>query len=141
MVADETEWAEVIGKTSEVIGNTPELGVKNAEVKVKKPEVMMKTPEMGVKKPEVKVKTPEVGVKNDFDVLMGAYRSDFRKNARKVLLAFAENPGIDIVHVAKKLDMPEIGVLRAVRALKEVGLLVREGATKGSRWIVKPGRR
>ena len=76
-------------------------------------------------------------MKDDFEVLMGAYRNDFRYKARLVLSAFAENPGMDIANVAQKLGMAEIGVLRAVRALKDVGLLVREGATRGSRWIVK----
>ena len=54
-----------------------------------------------------------------------------------VFSAFVENPGIDIVHVAQKLGLAEISVLRAVRALKDAGLLVREGATRGSKWIVK----
>ncbi len=52
-------------------------------------------------------------------------------------MAFAENPEIDTIQIAQKLKVSEISVWRAIRALKEVGLLVREGATKGSRWIVK----
>ena len=76
-------------------------------------------------------------VNRDFDVLMGAYRNDFRDNARRVYYAFAENPEIDFVQMAKRLNISENSIWRAVRALKDVGLLVREGATRGSRWIVK----
>ena len=68
---------------------------------------------------------------------MGAYRSDFRENVRKVLYAFAENPEADIQSVAKLLGFSVKSVWRAIRAMKEVGLLVREGGDKGGKWIVK----
>ena len=77
------------------------------------------------------------GEKGEFDILMGAYRNDFRENARKVLAAFAEDPEVDIPSVAKRLGFSAISVWRAIRAMKEVGLLVREGGDKGGRWIVK----
>ena len=68
---------------------------------------------------------------------MGAYRNDFRENARKVLAAFAEDPEADIPSVAKRQGFSSISVWRAIRAMKEVGLLVREGGDKGGKWIVK----
>ena len=71
---------------------------------------------------------------------MGAYRSDFRENARKVLYAFAENPETDIHSVAKEFGFSVKSVWRAIRAMKEVGLLVREGGDKGGKWIVKSVR-
>ena len=77
------------------------------------------------------------GEKGEFDILMGAYRNDFRENARKVLAAFAEDPEVDIPSVAKRLGFSAISVWRAIRAMKEVGLLVREGGDKGGKWIVK----
>ena len=77
------------------------------------------------------------GEKGEFDILMGAYRNDFRENARKVLVAFAEAPEVDISSVAKRLGFSAISVWRAIRAMKEVGLLVREGGDKGGKWIVK----
>ncbi len=77
------------------------------------------------------------GETGDFDILMGAYRTDFRENARQVLLAFAEDPETDIPSVAKRLGFSAISVWRAIRAMKAVGLLVREGGDKGGRWIVK----
>lgn len=114
-----------------------ELGVEIQKLGVKKPEVGVIPSEVGVKEPEVMEKTPEVGVNPDFEVLMGAYRNDFRANARRVLAAFSENPEQDTAQIARTLNISENSVWRAVRALKDVGLLVREGATRGSKWIVK----
>ena len=122
---------------SELGVETQKLGVKTAEVGVKGQEVGVIPSEVGAKEPEVMEKTPEVGVNPDFEVLMGAYRNDFRANARRVLAAFSENPEQDTAQIARTLNISENSVWRAVRALKDVGLLVREGATRGSKWIVK----
>jgi biotin operon repressor len=46
------------------------------------------------------------------------------------LVRIGERPGIGLGVSAKS-------VWRAIRAMKEVGLLVREGGDKGDRWIVK----
>ena len=157
--SDDSELGEMIGKASEVIGKTsevgvigPELGEKTSEVGVIDSEVGVKDLKVGIIGPEVKekiavsddVKTESDHVRpvsddvnRDFDDLMGAYQNDFRDNARRVYYAFAENPEIDFVQMAKKLNISENSIWRAVRALKDVGLLVREGATRGSRWIVK----
>ena len=78
------------------------------------------------------VKSVSDEVNHEFEVLMGAYRSDFRENARKVPYAFAETPEADISSVAKGLGFSAKSVWRAIRAMKEVGLLVREGGDKGS---------
>ena len=92
---------------------------------------------VGVETPEVGEKTSEQGVNPDFEVLMGAYRNDFRANARKVLSTLAEHPEMDFVRLSQVLNLSQNSVWRAVRALREVGLLVREGADKGGKWIVK----
>ena len=102
----------------------------DADVVNSQTEVIGKTTEVGVKE-------PEVGVNPGLEVLLGAYRADFRANARRVLTALAEHPEMDFVGLAKMLNISENSVWRAVRALKDVGLLVREGATRGSKWIVK----
>ena len=157
--SDDSELGEMIGKPSEV-------GVKPSEVGVIGPELGEKPSEVGVIGPELGEKTVisddenvEVtmkkaisddvnrisddekqrseGEKGEFDILMGAYRNDFRENARKVLAAFAEDPEVDIPSVAKRLGFSAISVWRAIRAMKEAGLLVREGGDKGGRWIVK----
>ena len=114
-----------------------ELRVKTPEVGVKTREVGVENAEVGVKTQEVGVEASELGVNPDFDVLMGAYRNDFRANARKVLSALAEHPEMDFVRLSQVLNLSQNSVWRAVRALREVGLLVREGADKGGKWIVK----
>ena len=142
---------EGLADDSELGVKTSEVGVIGSEVGVIGPEVGEKTPEVGeeagvrddVKAGSVHEKPISVHVKpisddvnRDFEVLMGAYRSDFRDNARKVLYAFAETPEADISSVAKGLGFSTKSVWRAIRAMKAVGLLVREGGDKGGRWIV-----
>ena len=166
--SDDSELGEMIGKVPEVIGKAsevgvigPELGEKTSEVGEKKAvsegenaEVTMKTVISDDENVEVTMKKAisddvnrisddekqrSEGEKGEFDILMGAYRNDFRENARKVLAAFAEDPEVDIPSVAKRLGFSAISVWRAIRVIvmKEVGLLVREGGDKGGRWIVK----
>ncbi len=114
-----------------------EVGVIPLEVGEETQKVMGDVSEVIGSNGEVKGKADiSDDVNRDFEVLTGAYRSDFRDKARWVLSVLAEGLGIDIEHVAQKLGPAEISVLRAVRALKDEGLLVREGATRGSKWIV-----
>ena len=113
---------------------------ENAEVKektgvsddVKAASDDVKTGSVHEKQISDHVKSVSDDVNHDFEVLMGAYRSDFRENARKVLYAFAEVPEADISSVAKRLGFSAKSVWRAIRAMKAVGLLVREGGDKGA---------
>ena len=122
-----------------------ELGVKPAEVGVIDSEVGentgvsddVKTGSVHEKQISDHEKSVSDDVNHDFEVLMGAYRSDFRENARKVFYAFAEAPEADISSVAKRLGFSAKSVWRAIRAMKEVGLLAREGGDKVGKWIVK----
>ena len=77
-----------------------------------------------------------VDVNRDFDVLMGAYRNDFRDNARKVLSAIADEPEIDTKRLMQRLGISENSVWRAIRAMKEVGIIRRVGPDKGGHWEV-----
>ena len=130
---------------SELGAKKPELREKTSEVREKKAISEDENAEVTMKKAISEdanrisddEKQRSEGEKGDFDILMGAYRNDFRENARKVLAAFAEDPEVDIPSVAKKLGFSAISVWRAIRAMKEVGLLVREGGDKGGKWIVK----
>lgn len=132
-----------------------ELGVKTSKVGVIDSEVGEKTAELGEKNQEVGEKNSEVkekttlkeggksrseGVNGDFEVLMGAYRNDFRDNARRVFSAITDDPGIDTSRLSQMLGISENSVWRAIRAMKAVGLLVREGGDKGGRWIVKKAK-
>ena len=130
---------------SELGAKKPELREKTSEVREKKAISEDENAEVTMKKAISEdanrisddEKQRSEGEKGDFDILMGAYRNDFRENARKVLAAFAGDPEVDIPSVAKKLGFSAISVWRAIRAMKEVGLLVREGGDKGGKWIVK----
>ena len=163
--SDDSELGEMIGKVPEGIGKTSEVGVigpelgektsevgekkavsegENAEVKektgvsddVKAASDDVKTGSVHEKQISDHVKSVSDDVNHDFEVLMGAYRSDFRENARKVFYAFAEAPEADISSVAKRLGFSAKSVWRAIRAMKEVGLLVRVGPDKGGYWEV-----
>ena len=123
--SDDSELGEMIGKSPEVIGKTGEVVETASKVGEKKTvsegentEVKEKTgvsDDVKIVSGEVKtgsghekqisdhVKSVSDDVNHEFEVLMGAYRSDFRENARKVLYAFAVAPGDDISSVAKRL--------------------------------------
>ena len=138
IVEFESDDSELGEKPSEVGAKKAVSEGENAEVKEKtgvsddgKTEIVHEKQISG------HVKSVSDDVNHDFEVLMGAYRSDFRENARKVLYVFAEVPEADISSVAKRLGFSAKSVWRAIRAMKEVGLLVREGGDKGGRWIVK----
>ena len=115
-----------------------EVGVKKQEVREKTSEVREKTSE--VREKRLGSEGENLGsedANSDFEVLMGAYRNDFRENARKILSAIADDQEIDTTGLTQKLGISEASVWRAIRAMKEVGLLVREGGDKGGKWIVK----
>lgn len=138
IVEFEADESDVGVKTPGVREKTSEVREKkaisedvNAEVKMKK------AVSEDVNRISDDEKQGSEGEKGEFDILMGAYRNDFRENARKVLAAFAEDPEVDIPSVAKRLGFSSISVWRAIRAMKKVGLLVREGGDKGGKWIVK----
>ena len=105
---------------------------KTSEVREKKAKVMEKTSE--VREKRLGSEGENLGsedANSDFEVLMGAYRNDFRENARKILSAITGDQEIDTTGLTQKLGISEASVWRAIRAMKEVGLLVREGGDKG----------
>lgn len=130
---------------SEVGEKMPEVGEKMTVVGEKATEVGEKTAQredaevkMGNTVSEGEKKRSE-NEKSDFDILMGAYRKDFRENARKVFSAIIDDQGIDTTRLSQEFGISENSVWRSIRAMKEIGLLVREGGDKGGRWIVKNG--
>ena len=138
LVEFESDDSELGVKTSKVGVLDSEVGEKTGvSVAVKIASGEVKTGSGHEKQISDQVKSVSDDVNHEFEVLMGAYRSDFRENARKVFYAFAVAPGDDISSVAKRLGFSAKSVWRAIRAMKEVGLLVREGGDKGGKWIVK----
>ena len=105
---------------------------------VRKPrKSVQKPPEVGQKTTEVGAETPEVGVEMDFNRLLAANQKDFRGTYKKVWLLLAINPDLPQASIASKLKLPQSSVQSACNALKEIGLLVREGARENGRWVVK----
>ena len=99
--------------------------------------------EVGPKNTEVKVKTEEVGPKRtevspkpDFEVVMRAYRKDFRMTCASVWECLAADSTLSRRSIAFELKIAESSIQSAMNALQEVGLLKREGYGKGRRWIV-----
>lgn len=82
--------AEVGEKVFEVKEKTGVSDDENAEV------TMKETASDDVNRISDDEKQRSEDEKGDFDILMDAYRNDFRENARKVLSTFAEDPEIDI---------------------------------------------
>ena len=141
MVEFESDDSELGVKTSKVGVIDSEVGVIGSEVKEKiAVSDDVKAGSVQEKPISDHEKSVSDEVNRDFEVLMGAYRSDFRDNARQVLYAFAETPEADISSVAKGLGFSTKSVWRAIRAMKAVGLFVREGGDKGGRWIVKKAK-
>lgn len=121
-----------------------EIGQNDTEVKVKPEEVGPKGAEVGPKRTEVKVKTEEVGPKRtevspkpDFEVVMRAYRKDFRMTCASVWECLAADSTLSRRSIAFELKIAESSIQSAMNALQEVGLLKREGYGKGRHWIVK----
>ena len=61
----------------------------------------------------------------------------FQGKRTRVYHAFANDSGMDPKRLSQSLGIWESGIWRAIRAMKEVGLLVRDGGDKGGEWIVK----
>ena len=106
------------------------------EVGVEDPKVGVEYAKVGVESSEVGVESPEVGVEIDFDRLLAANRKPFRMTCRAIWLYLANHPQASQSEMAKALKVAVSTAQSACNALKEVGLLVREGATKNGRWIV-----
>ncbi len=113
-----------------------EGGVESSEVGGEYAKVGVESPKVGVESPEVGVESSEVGVEIDFDRLLAANRKTFRMTCRAVWLYLANHPQASQSEMAKALKVAVSTAQSACNALKEVGLLVREGATKNGRWIV-----
>ena len=124
-----------------------EVDARHVRVTVKRPvfneagerivEVGPNTSEVGPKTVEVGPKTAEVGPKIDFDIVLAAYRKDFRLTCEKVWRCLACDREMSRRTMAVVLQISESSIQSATNALQEAGLLVREGQRKATRWILK----
>ena len=64
-------------------------------------------------------------------------RKDLRERAKVIWEHLAENPDLTVRELSLMLKYSLAATQGAINALKECGLLVKIGQTKGSKWIVK----
>ena len=107
-----------------------------SQPETKTDEVGSKARELGAKSSQLGANPQELGAKTDFDVIMASYRKDFRETCRRVWMMLLKDSSLTQRQVYQLLKLPYSSVQSAYNALKEVGLLVKEGNTKGCRWIV-----
>ena len=101
-----------------------------AKSKVKGQEVSPKDTE------EVGPKDVKVSPKVDFDILIPDARKDFKETCRQVWELLVLNETLRQIEVSERLKIAHSTVKSVYAALKDAGLLNKEGKGRGSKWIV-----
>lgn len=156
---------EVRVKDAEVGVKTAEVGVKTVEVSTKPQEVGVKATEASPKPQEVGPYPEQIGQKaitkakepitniaepitktqehiticwcpENENALSGS-RKDLRERAKVIWEHLVKNPDLTVRELSLMLRYSLAATQGAINALKECGLLVKIGQTKGSKWIVK----
>ena len=149
----------------EVSVKTAEVGVKTAEVRTKAQEVGVDPEQNGPKATEVGPYPEQIGQKaitkakepitniaepitktqepiticwcpENENALSGS-RKDLRERAKVIWEHLVKNPDLTVRELSLMLRYSLAATQGAINALKECGLLVKIGQTKGSKWIVK----
>ena len=149
----------------EVSVKTAEVGVKTAEVRTKAQEVGVYPEQIGPKATEVGPYPEQIGQKaitkakepitniaepitktqepiticwcpENENALSGS-RKDLRERAKVIWEHLVKNPDLTVRELSLMLRYSLAATQGAINALKECGLLVKIGQTKGSKWIVK----
>ena len=71
------------------------------------------------------------------DTVEDTYRDTLNDTQRRLLKLFAANSKMTVKAVSNELGINERNVKKNIKALKEAGLVERDGAAKGGRWIIK----
>ena len=160
------EHGNRIPATGEEVGvKTAEVGVKTVEVSPKPQEVGVKATEASPKPQEVGPYPEQIGQKaitktkepitniaepitktqepiticwcpENENALSGS-RKDLRERAKVIWEHLVKNPDLTVRELSLMLRYSLAATQGAINALKECGLLVKIGQTKGSKWIVK----
>ena len=59
-----------------------------------------------------------------------------QKTTKKVLIILAEKPSISMREIAEELNLTSDGVIWQINKLKSQGIIRREGADKGGKWVI-----
>ena len=141
------------------------ISASGEEVRVKAAEVGVKNPEVGVKTAEVGPYPEQIGPKAitkarkaitntaepitithepitiswcpENEKALSGSRKDLRERAKVIWEHLAENPDLTVRELSFRLRYSLAATQGAINALKECGLLVKIGQTKGSKWVVK----
>lgn len=160
------EHGNRIPVTGEEVGvKDAEVGVKTAEVRTKAQEVGVYPEQNGPKATEVGPYPEQIGQKaitkakepitniaepitktqepiticwcpENENALSGS-RKDLRERAKVIWEHLVKNPDLTVRELSLMLRYSLAATQGAINALKECGLLVKIGQTKGSKWIVK----
>ena len=149
---------EVSVKTAEVGVKTVEVSTKPQEVGVKatkaspKPQEVGPYPEQIGQKAITKAKEPITNIAEPITKTQGPIticwcpenenalsgsRKDLRERAKVIWEHLVKNPDLTVRELSLMLRYSLAATQGAINALKECGLLVKIGQTKGSKWIVK----
>lgn len=135
-----------------------EVGVKTAEVGVKTTEASPKPQEVGpypeqigqkaitkTKEPITNIAEPITKTQEPITICwcpenenaLSGSRKDLRERAKVIWEHLVKNPDLTVRELSLMLKYSLAATQGAINALKECGLLVKIGQTKGSKWIVK----
>ena len=128
---------EVRVKPEEVGVENPKVGVKDAEGKVKT-ITKAKKPITNTAEPITKTQEPiTIRWCLENEKALSGSRKDLRERAKVIWENLVENPDLTVRELSLMLRYSLAATQGAINALKECGLLVKIGQTKGSKWVVK----
>ena len=143
--------AEVGVKTLEVSTKPQEVGVKATEASPKPQEVGPYPEQIGqkaitkAKEPITNIAEPITKTQEPITICwcpenenaLSGSRKDLRERAKVIWEHLVKNPDLTVRELSLMLRYSLAATQGAINALKECGLLVKIGQTKGSKWIVK----
>ena len=128
---------EVRVKAEEVGVENPKVGVKDAEGKVKT-ITKAKKPITNTAEPITKTQEPiTIRWCLENEKALSGSRKDLRERAKVIWENLVKNPDLTVRELSLMLRYSLAATQGAINALKECGLLVKIGQTKGSKWVVK----
>ena len=124
-------YPEQIGPKATEVGPYPEQIGQKAITKAKEPITNIAEPITKTQEPITICWCPE-----NENALSGS-RKDLRERAKVIWEHLVKNPDLTVRELSLMLRYSLAATQGAINALKECGLLVKIGQTKGSKWIVK----
>lgn len=67
---------------------------------------------------------------------LAEFKKSNQKSDQKIICAMRQNPAVSISELQGIVGLSESGVKRAIRLLKEKGIIMRVGGAKGGHWLV-----